>query len=228
MFVVASSRSNTRYRRLTIYLFATCFFLGGFILKVLYGFDRADETKGVGDRIVTIAQWAYGYGPDTWIVSDSTISVCRAKNGATAAFPIDQDMAVLIRGEAAKVPECVRGTYTSNSSVDGLNVEVEFTPDGKYRHDQIAANDVFMKELEPLFALINDQLPKEHQITYNSEMRRMHKDGYLYVSRMSQSDFNRRNSRLLGGPPIAEIALPLDEIDPKVVPDLKRTLPSGL
>ena len=124
-------------------------------MRLWYGFDRPDETTGVGDRIVTIGEWSFWDGTNLWSVGSNSIYVYRCSSKASITIPLDAETVVLIRGEVAKIPEILRGTHTRNlSSCDGLNIGVSFTPDGEYRHDKVSAYDVYMKELEPIFVIL--------------------------------------------------------------------------
>lgn len=229
------ARSPRRHRWLGLYLIVTCFLLGGFFLRVWYGFDRADTTTGIGDRIVTISVWYAPHGgSDVWYVCDRGI-VCSGEGRSAEPEEVvylDANLIEAFRSVVEKIPANLRGTVTEHGGLaDGLYLDVAFTPDGGYRHDEISAHHVYIKELETLFCMVNSLVPEKRRISYNEAL--LNKENipgyYANVTRMPQSDYNRRASSVVWflPVPVCEGKIPEEEIIPRTktneVPDRSAT-----
>ncbi|MFT3867714.1 MAG: hypothetical protein QM715_04350 [Nibricoccus sp.] len=231
------ARSPRRHRWLGIYLIVTCLLLGGFLLRVGYGFDRRDTTTGVGDRIVTISVfYAPGGGRDMWYVCDRGI-VC-SQSGRFSELEevvyLSAQQIERLRSAVEKIPANLRGTVTEHRGVaDGLYLDVAFTPDGGYRHDEISAHQVYLKELEPLFTMINGLVPEKRRINYNQVLSAKENipGYYAAVTRMSQSDYNRRTSSFIWflPTPVREVKVPGEEIfPPEKIKEVSDSSPTAL
>ena len=149
---------------------------------------------------MTISVWyAPSGGSDVWYVCDRGI-VCSGEG----RYAEPEEMVYLttnqieaFRSIVGKIPANLRGTVTEHGGVaDGLYLDVAFTPDGGYRRDEISAHHVYIKELDALFCMINSMVPEKRRISYNEALANKENipGYYSNVTRMSQSDYNRRAS----------------------------------
>jgi hypothetical protein len=150
------------------------------ISKVLW--DRNPEysrSLSPNGRIVTVTQWSSS--GRSWIVTDDSIVVVERsrvegeEDLVPARASIDADDRREIIRAIERIPTASRGKHHNADDVsDGISLEINFSPDGVKRSDDITLSNAWTDEIRPLLATLSRLGPKGYPIAFEDSLSRDH------------------------------------------------------
>ena len=165
--------------------------------KTLWTSDPAlFEKLNPTNRIVTISQFRYLNQGTQWIVVKDAILVVRnsgEEEELLSRVALSAGGLHKIETALTDLTSNVRGRRYTSGTIDGIELRVIFSPDGKEQDDDIELANTWRQEVGPLLNTISSYLEKDLRIDFESAAKRQEAEHTRYQTMKTWKEIEKEN-----------------------------------